>query len=72
MGEVGREADRRPHRRRRLPHSCLALEQTTTSKKERFLLSWRVPAGPGPAPGPGPRRVHAVRDGTLARQLIAQ
>ena len=54
MGEVSREADRRPQRRSRLPHPDLALAQTTTFKKKEifFGVSRRAEAQdrPGGAP----------------------
>ena len=40
MGEVSREADRRPQRRSRLPHPDLALAQTTTFKKKKIFFGF--------------------------------
>ena len=66
MGEVSREADRRPQRRSRLPHPCLALEQTTSFKKKvdffRIFLAVRAPERPpGGAPGGHAWRTSPVR-----------
>ena len=72
LGEAGREASRRPHRRRRLPHPYLEPRTNNGVKKRKFFSFFcprRLPDGPGSASPGGP---HAVRDGTLARQLIAQ
>ena len=49
MGEVGRQPDRRPHRRRRLPHPCLALAQQQQRKKREIFVGFfrrQAPGGP--------------------------
>ena len=57
MGEVSREADRRPQRRSRLPHPDLALAQTTTFKKKEIFFGFFWPSGlqNGPRERPGRR-----------------
>ena len=73
MGEAGREAGRRPHRRRRLPHPCLALAQQHTFKKKesffRIFSAVRAPDRP-PAPVASRRPEVAARGGP--KPLIAQ